>query len=265
MIDMATKLTRTIRFCLGADGSLDDRAPMDNSFAGWPPMRGLGRYYELLVTCCGTVDEVSGYMINIKQIDQAVREAALPIISRAALANDPAVDQLMVRIIGALGAALPVSVHRVELQLSPTVTVAMESERMGRVMISQRYDFSAAHRLHVSGLSDEENRELFGKCNNPSGHGHNYQLEVTIGVPVSQRAFEIGQLDALVNRVIIERYDHKHLNADTEDFALVNPSAENIAQRIYEHLAAAVKSLDAELDEVKVWETSKTACTYRGS
>ena len=261
---MATMLTRTIRFCLGPDGSVDLAAPADNTFAAWPPMRGLGRYYELHVTVIGPVDPTTGYMINIKQIDAAVRDAALPIVSDAAQKKHAALGPMLREICDALGKALPVQVNRVELRLAPTVRLAMEAPHMNRILIAQQYDFAAAHRLHVPQLSDQENRDMFGKCNNPSGHGHNYRVEVTIAAPISDTPFDIAPLDALVNQVIIERYDHKHLNADTRDFADLNPSAENIAKTIYHHLSDQVAALDADLDQVKVWETEKTVCTYRG-
>ena len=71
------ELSRTVRFCVGHDGSMATDAPVANSFAAWPPMRGLGSYYELKVTCRGRADPRSGYFLNIKHIDQAVREGAL--------------------------------------------------------------------------------------------------------------------------------------------------------------------------------------------
>ncbi len=264
MCFVSTLLTRTIRFCLRADGSLDADAPADNTYAAWPPMRGLGRYYELHVTCGGPVQQPTGYMLNIKQIDQAVRDAALPLIAEAAMADAPQLGPLLKRVARALGAALSVEVARVGLQLAPTVWIALETFAMDTVLIAQQYDFSAAHRLHVPSLSEQENRAVFGKCNNPSGHGHNYRLQVTIAAPVGQTPFDIGRLDKLVNEQIIERYDHKHLNTDTEDFADLNPSAENIARTIYHRLAEEVGQIDAALREVKVWETEKTVCAYRG-
>lgn len=139
---------------------------------------------------------------------------------------------------------------------------------MDHVLIRQRYEFSAAHRLHVPGLSDQENREVFGKCNNPAGHGHNYQIEVAVRLPIDPegQTADAGQIDAIVNQHAIELLDHKHLNTDVPQFAGLNPSVENIVKIIWDMLAGQFNGLGsgAELDELKVWETSKTVCSYRG-
>jgi len=124
---------------------------------------------------------------------------------------------------------------------------------------TEQFEFSAAHRLHVQGLSDEENRALFGKCNNPNGHGHNYVVEVTVdlpgpagGGPPAARA-----LAEAVKREVIDRYDHRHLNLDVPDFAALNPTVENIAAKVFERLRA-VPDLGEHLERVRVHETAKT-------
>jgi 6-pyruvoyltetrahydropterin/6-carboxytetrahydropterin synthase len=266
---MEAELTRTVRFCLEPDGSLASDRPTSNSFAGWPPMRGLGRYYELHVTCAGPVDPVTGYLVNIKQIDQAVREAVLPRIAEAARRDGgAAMGRLLQTLLNALHAAMDVPrARRLVFQLTPYHSYAIEDTDMAHLLIAQQYDFSAAHRLHVADLSDRENREVFGKCNNPSGHGHNYCVEVAVRAAVDDtgRALPVEQLDALVDERIIEKFDHKHLNCDLDEFAELNPSVENIAKVIYDTLGPAVRNrLDAELEHVRVWETGKTACLYRG-
>jgi 6-pyruvoyltetrahydropterin/6-carboxytetrahydropterin synthase len=142
------------------------------------------------------------------------------------------------------------------------------------VVLRQRFDFAAAHRLHVDGLSDAENRELFGKCNNPSGHGHNYQVEPAVAapLPVSGRErgaampFTMRDLERLTDEAIIAPFDHTNLNLDPPDFsrAGVNPSVEHIARVCYERLGAAIDATGtgARLLEVTVWETDRTRCTY---
>ncbi|RIK62987.1 MAG: 6-pyruvoyl tetrahydrobiopterin synthase [Planctomycetota bacterium] len=129
--------------------------------------------------------------------------------------------------------------------------------------MTQCFEFSASHRLHVPGLSDEENRRVFGKCNNPNGHGHNYQVEVTVAGPVDARTGSVLPLPAfesLVKREVIDRLDHKHLNSDTEEFARLNPSVENIARVIWEILEPQMSP--ARLRRVRVWETAKTYAEY---
>lgn len=265
---MAVDLSRTVRFCLMPDGSLAADAPVSNSFAAWPPMRGLGRYYELTVTCRGEPDERTGYFMNIKRIDAAARELALPVI--ADHAGDPNLASqfggMLAAVIARLNAALDDSVIDVSLRLTPTLAIALEQTNMTRVRIAQQYDFAAAHRLHVPTMSEADNIATFGKCNNPAGHGHNYRVEVTVFAPVDANggAMPAEQLDAIVNANVIEHLDHKNLDIDVPQFADMNTSVENIARVIYEMLGPAVASAGLQLDEVKVWETAKTVCSYRG-
>ncbi len=270
------ELSRTVRFCVndpppaGADALGD--AARDNTFAAWPPMRGLGRYYELDVTCRGVADVQTGYFINIKRIDQAVLAHVLPCIDRAlsgqGAASGVPVGKLMRDMLAELQPALRGSVIRIVLRPTPTYRIALRSHDMDHVLIRQRYEFSAAHRLHVEELSEEENREVFGKCNNPAGHGHNYRLEVTVRLPIDKdgRTVDVERIDTLVNQHAIEHLDHKHLNTDVPQFAGLNPSVENIVMVIWGMLVDRFGTLgrDAALDELSVWETSKTVCTYRG-
>jgi 6-pyruvoyltetrahydropterin/6-carboxytetrahydropterin synthase len=140
------------------------------------------------------------------------------------------------------------------------------------VLLRQRFDFSASHRLHTPALSEEANRALYGKCNNPSGHGHNYQFEPCVAVRVGEGAlgFSIDDLERLAEREIIRRFDHRNLNVDTREFAPgegLIPSVENIARVFYGLMAPAVRDApggDAELRSVTVWETDRTSSTFPG-
>ena len=98
--------------------------------------------------------------------------------------------------------------------------------------LTKVYSFSAAHRLHNEKFSDEENREIFGKCNNPNGHGHDYSLELTIGGEVDEKTgmiIDIVKLDGIINSVLDE-LDHKRLDIEIEYFTKVRASGENIAE-----------------------------------
>lgn len=265
------ELSRTVRFCPGGDFA----SPRDNSFSAWPAMRGLGRFYQLHVTCAGDADPVTGYFMNITHIDQAVRRHVLPLFD-AHLKADPAgrgvpMGKLLRQVIDLLRDPLRQSVVAVTLELSPFYRLTTRSADMDHVLIRQQFEFAAAHRLHVPELSDEENRRVFGKCNNPAGHGHNYRLDVAVRVPIDPAGhiLPVGALDHWVNRHVIERLDHKHLNVDVPQFrgGGNNPSVENIARAIYGMLTPCVGELGAGvgLEEVSVWETSKTVCTYRGA
>ncbi|MEM1107653.1 MAG: 6-carboxytetrahydropterin synthase [Planctomycetota bacterium] len=265
------ELSRTVRFCLSPDPA-DDKSPRDNTFASWPAMRGLGRYYELHVVCHGEAEPRTGYFINIKHIDTAVRDHALPPL-RAAIADEQAaldlpMGALMRDLFTALAPALDGSVHRLALQLTPTLALSIEKPAMDTILTKQQYEFSAAHRLHVPEHSDKENRQTFGKCNNPAGHGHNYRVEVVVRSAIDPRGRVLSPaaLDAAVDQHVIEKLDHKHLNVDVPEFADLNPSVEHIVRVVWDMLSPNIPIAlpNAQLDEVSVWETGKTACTYRG-
>lgn len=235
-------------------------------------MRGLGRFYQLHVHCRGEADPVTGYFLNIKHIDEAVRGQVLPYLEALVAAGDTAATPMggiMRGILERLQPPLHHTVHEAWLELTPLHQLGIRNSDMDHVIVRQQYEFAAAHRLHVEALSEEENRRVFGKCNHPSGHGHNYRVEVAVRAPVNGegRTLAVDDLDALVDEAVIQKLDHKHLNVDVEAFRSLNPSVENIARVIYSLLAEALQKSGraaVDLEEVSVWETSKTRCTYRG-
>lgn len=262
------ELHRSVRFFINPQRPGDPRAGAGLGYAGVPSPAGLARFYELIVSCSGTPDPVIGYLVDIKAIDRAVRSVVVPMIERACQ-HEPAAEpaSLIARILSALDEALPVDLAAIRWQLSPYHGVAMTRDQPTRVILRQRFDFAAAHRLHVPSLSDAENRELFGKCNNPNGHGHNYQFEPTVEIDLADSAsMTMGDLETLARDVLLEPFDHTHLNEDTEAFgpAGVNPTVENIARVFYELLARAIAdaSPHARLRTMTVWETDRTSATY---
>ena len=132
-----------------------------------------------------------------------------------------------------------------------------------RVAVFRQEHFNAAHRLYNRGWEDSRNQEVFGKCNNPNYHGHNYELVVkVVGVPDPETGYviDIKNLSSLINREIIERFDHKNLNLDTKEFQDLNPTAENIAIVCYELLRPHIQS-DKEL-QVRLYETPRNYVEY---
>jgi len=132
--------------------------------------------------------------------------------------------------------------------------------------LTRRYPFSASHRLHVDSMSDTENRELFGKCNNPFGHGHNYVLEVSLsGAPdrASGMIFSRAELDELVRRSVITDLDHRDMNADVPEFKELNPTTENLALVIGRRLCKAWRQTypqsDVRLSRVRLEETGRNS------
>ena len=132
--------------------------------------------------------------------------------------------------------------------------------------VTRRLHFSAGHRLHCDRLSAEENRRIYGKCNNPNGHGHNYWLEVTVrGAkdPVTGMVVDLKELDDIVRRRILDDVDHASLNDDVEWLRGVVPTTENLAEAFWRRLADQVPAPGA-LHEVRVQETEKNFVSYRG-
>ena len=133
------------------------------------------------------------------------------------------------------------------------------------VYITRRMTFSAAHRLHNPELSDAENETLYGLCNNPLGHGHNYILEVTVKGEALDRdgmVIDLVELRDLLNEHIIAKVDHKFLNSQVEFLRGVIPTAENLAKCFWEVLADKLPR--GELYEVRVWESENNSAFYRG-
>jgi len=133
-----------------------------------------------------------------------------------------------------------------------------------KIELGRRYRFSASHRLHSSKLSEEENRRVYGKCNNPHGHGHNYVVEVNVSGAVDPATGMIANLadpDGFVEREVIEPFDHKSLNEDVAAFRENVPTTENICKEIFERLKHFP---EAKLERVRVEETGNNTFEYAG-
>ncbi|MCX6336869.1 MAG: 6-carboxytetrahydropterin synthase [Bacteroidetes bacterium] len=132
-----------------------------------------------------------------------------------------------------------------------------------KVAVFRKEHFNAAHRLNNPDWTAEENKRVFGLCNNDNYHGHNYNLEVKIvGVPNPDTGYVLDMkvLSGLIKEEILDRFDHKNLNLDTIEFATLNPSAENIAIVIYGLLRS---KLDASLDlKIRLYETDRNFVEY---
>lgn len=125
------------------------------------------------------------------------------------------------------------------------------------IRITRKVEFSAAHYYHNPQLSAEENRRVFGKCNNPHGHGHNYVLEVTIAGepdPVTGMVLDLNELKELLQREVVDRMDHKHLNYEVPELAGKIPTSENLAALIWTLLEPKIQR--GKLDRVRVYESA---------
>ena len=137
-------------------------------------------------------------------------------------------------------------------------------DREVKVELGRRYRFSASHRLHNASLSEAANQEIYGKCNNPHGHGHNYILEVTVSGSVDAATgmiANLADLDAFVERQVLNDYDHKSFNEDVPAFRNIVPTTENLCVDIFRRLKTFPA---AKLERIRVEETGNNSFEYAG-
>lgn len=133
------------------------------------------------------------------------------------------------------------------------------------VTITRRLMFNAAHRVHNPALSDEENHALFGKCNNPNWHGHNYTLDVSVSGPVDEKTgyvIDLGILKQIVEREVVNKADHKNFNLEVDFMKGVIPTTENIIVAMWRVLEPAISP--AKLTKLVLWETANNYVEYDG-
>ena len=259
------RLTREVRFAVNR---LDDpqlSGKPTNGYAGFPSLTTWGPHLSVAATLSGPLDPVSGYLINIKQIDSTVRERVVPAAAAAIHGHpSPPPARVLRGLYEMLDAWPPLTLQQLRLNLSPFVALTVCASEKPMIRLSQKFEFSATHRLHNPAISDQENRRLFGKCNNPHGHGHNYELQVTLrgepdgnGLLIDMPAFE-----RIVATTVVDRFDHRNLNVELPEFRELVPTVENIAMTIYRLLEPQFKTERARLHSVTVWETPKTWCEY---
>ncbi len=260
------RLSREIRAYLGEVPC--DGAPR-NTWAGCPGGRWGDSFVCLRAVVEGPVDPATGFLCNIKLIDDLLT-GALPLLrpgeprSAAEFDFKHALSAAAARVAGGLPS--PLILNALEVATSPHTRWTKLTSEPDMIRLTQAFEFSASHRLFCPSMSDSQNREVFGKCANTNGHGHNYVLEVTVAGRLDDPTGCLAatdRLNATVRREIVDAFDHKHLNLDCPDFADLNPTVENIARVIFRRLAGAPG--EGRLASVKVWETPKTWAEYDGA
>jgi 6-pyruvoyltetrahydropterin/6-carboxytetrahydropterin synthase len=265
------RLTREVRFFVDPTQQCPLETPRLNAWAGWPSSVGLAPYLTVRVTVVGVPGRQTGYLCDIHWLDRIIHASVVPAAYELSALNLSAFtgDQLLWRVYPKVFANLPKNVRFDELELlaTPQLRFSISNanpEASPLLAVTQQFEFAAAHRLHCDDLSDEENRALFGKCNNPSGHGHNYLLDVTVQAKPDGKTgivMPISNLEQIVKRVVIDRFDHKNLNVDLAEFRELNPSVENIAQVIFDLLKN--EFAPSQLAAVRVHESLRTSAEVR--
>jgi 6-pyruvoyltetrahydropterin/6-carboxytetrahydropterin synthase len=263
------RLGRQVRFSVNP--FLDHHSPGFNSYASKPAGEGLSIFLELAVELVGPLMPETGLLVNVSDIDRAVRRYAVPVFTERICEHLRRGEHISFqKIAPMLNAAWehlrdkfgPAQVDRLTLQLNPFRKLAMDTKEPGVLYFSEKFEFAAAHKLWNSRFSEPENLKVFGKCANPTGHGHNYIVEVTAKTPAAGPALEIGEFEHVVDSQLMQLVDHKNLNLDVAAFHDTVPTVENIALFAWEHLAGQFGP--AQLHGVTVWESDRTYCSYYG-
>ena len=263
------KAGRQVRF------SINPFLPKDscgfNSFASKPAGEGLSIFFELSVEVAGEVEPATGFVVNVIDIDKQVREFVVPIFAERIRENYRQgkhiglleIAELLRSARGQLAGKFGTArISQLSLKLNPFRKVTIKPEDYKMIYFSEKFEFAATHKLWNDEFSDKRNFEVFGKCANPAGHGHNYVVEVTIKAREGEDSFRIGDFERIVDDKVVKVVDHKNLNMDVAEFGKTNPTVENIAAFAWNKLAG--KFSKADLHCVTVWETDKTYCSYCG-
>lgn len=260
-------LTRKVSFSSGHRYWREGLSADENRalFGKWASPYNHGHNYVLWVGARGEVDETNGMVVNIKWIDDVLKERVVRVFDQKSINDEvegfeavaPCLENLLAYFRERLR-ELPGGVELVDLKLEETPLLYGEwSKETEMTTLTRVYEFAAAHRLHVPSLSEEENLRLFGKCNHVHGHGHNYVLEVTVTGEVDLETgmmVSLDELDSVVEREVLERYDHRNLDVDVAELAGKNTTSEVVSQAIFDRLKGAVPG---RLVRVRLFETAR--------
>ncbi len=262
------------------------RASFSAGFLQPPPGEKSGGHdYLCELTVGGPIDPRTGMVVNIKDVDAVLKAQVVVPLDGTLLDRDvpafrdtPPTPELLAQFIWEQCVpALPPEGRLARVALWPTSTLRAELSAIPpesptpMLTVTRAYDFSASHRLHSAHLSDTENADIFGKCNWANGHGHNYEVEVTLAGepdPRTGHLIALDKLDALVEDEVLRPYDHRHLNHDAPEFAHLNPTSENLTRVIWDKLARRLAQSGemgaARLYKVVVRETARNYFEYYG-
>ena len=285
--------------------TLRRRVAFSAGFVASGSMSASGHNYVCELRVSGEVDAATGMVVNIKDIDSLLRDCVVSRYNSRILNRDtedfqdipPTLENLTARIVRHVkaGARKAYRLDVLRLWQNPTFWATMQlaqrgttdpagefEDRKSMISVTRAYEFSASHRLHSTALTDEENTAVFGKCNWPNGHGHNYEVEVTVAGefdPLTGRLIDPDVLDALVESAVLKPFDHRHLNYDVPEFQELVPTSENLCIVIWNRIFAALQpgrtslqshghpvnpASEARLESIVVRETARNHFEYRG-
>lgn len=263
------RLIRRVSFSSGHRYWLAPLSEAENRalFGRWASRFNHGHNYVLDVSVAGQVQPDTGMVVNIKDIDAILQERIVKAFDQKSLNDEipefadraPSLENLLLTIRDRIGGVPEgTRLDRLTLYETPLLWGELELKNEEWTMtLTRSYEFAASHRLHNPALSEPENIELYGKCNNEAGHGHNYVLEVTVGGEPDARSgmlVDLEALDQVVETTIVDRYDHRNLSEDLPEFAGKIATSEVVAQQIWAELEG---KLPARLVRVRLQETAR--------
>lgn len=243
---------------------------MLNSWSGGTAGEDGTTFWVFRVAVDGPVDSSTGFLCDIKALDALVRNVLVPDLRGRLSAGSYGEASAGNALCDAFPTAAkqcptPAVLAEIELAVTPFLRLTVSRGDPGMVKVTRSYEFAAAHRLYRPDWNDEKNRQVFGKCSNPLGHGHNYVLDVTLsGAPDEALGTiaDASHVDRVVAERVIHALDHRNLNVECPEFATLNPTVENIARVIWSRLEGAFTH--GTLTAVRVWETPKTYAEFTG-
>jgi len=264
-------LSRQVRFSL--DPFADRQTQGFNSYASKPCGDGLSLYLSLWVDLASELNPETGFVVNVSEIDRVVRADVVPLFSDAIGAafrsgQTPtfiSLAALLKKSWAVIDDSFPANrLARLRLDVNPYKQITIRTGEANMFIYSEKFEFSAMHQLWNDRFDDKANVELFGKCANPAGHGHNYILEVSVekSADPEDPAWH-ADFEKDVKENFLDRVDHKNLNVDVAEFKSLNPTVENLSFLAWQKLENKLKN--AKLYNITVWENDRTYCSYTGS
>ncbi len=232
---------------------------------------GHGHNYELIVSMAGGLNS-DGMVLNLSDVKQAIRTQVTDQLDFRFL-NETWPEFDLTKVNGCLPtteALTRIIWNRLKSELPLVALRLYEHPRLWADYIGNAMDafltiqthFAAAHRLAKEELSQEENENIYGKCARPNGHGHNYLVDITVRGEIDERTgmiCDLSALQCLVNDLVVEPFDHTHLNKDIPYFSQCVPTAENIALHIADRLKQPIKAIGANLHKIRLQESPNNA------
>ena len=244
-------LSRQIRFMI--DPFAEKQAEGYNAYASKPAGRGVGVYFALWVDLESELDHDTGFVVNVSEIDKLIRLKVIPILAQGiqsyfACKKTPLLWDMVVllrRCQPVVEAGFPgKKLKQLRLELNPFRQIIIQTEDAEMFTFSEKFEFAAMHRLWNEKFDEKTNFEMFGKCANPAGHGHNYILEAQVQSAIEQvESGWVSEYQRVVKGSLLDILDHKNLNVDVQGFENMNPTVENLAYFAWEKLEGAFKKI----------------------